>query len=342
MAIVRTMKTPVVVLLTVVLVALLTTTVLPKWRGWVVRAHQQPLSSMPKEEDSASQMVEKQVNGGAMWRSRERQIAAAETITPPPSSKHYEEPLQMEMRGNGDKRRNGAEDDGKMERRQMKDQQRTGNLDEIKRLVEEVLTDKKHEDLVDVQGRIEKLPDSSAYKELQDLLNKIDAQPQGLAKNKVQATGITLQMRDRIDKLMRQGDIEIDSTSRPDIREKSRDLRDKEPLRFGKTNRDTNIGSDTVAIDIATIPQAAKSIMTHTTTTTPVSTTSSHGLDLPFIKKGNVEIRPERLPPPKNSSDIYFSLLTAPVYHNLRFSLQYLTWLQTIDPKQVCANSRHV
>ena len=57
--------------------------------------------------------------------------------------------------------------------------------------------------------------------------------------------------------------------------------------------------------------------------------------DLPSMKRGSVEIRPERLPPPAHSSDIYYSLLTAPVYHNLRFSLQYLTWLQTVDPKQV-------
>ena len=59
---------------------------------------------------------------------------------------------------------------------------------------------------------------------------------------------------------------------------------------------------------------------------------------LPFITRGSVEIRPERLPPPAHSSDIYFSLLTAPKYHNLRFSLQYLTWLQTVDPKQVTIN----
>lgn len=56
---------------------------------------------------------------------------------------------------------------------------------------------------------------------------------------------------------------------------------------------------------------------------------------LPSMKIGLVEIRPERLPPPDQSSDIYISLLTAPKFHNMRFSLQYLTWLQTIDPKQV-------
>ena len=60
--------------------------------------------------------------------------------------------------------------------------------------------------------------------------------------------------------------------------------------------------------------------------------------NLPSMKRGSVEIRPERLPPPADSSDIYYSLLTAPLYHNLRFSLQYLTWLQTIDPKQVSLN----
>ena len=57
--------------------------------------------------------------------------------------------------------------------------------------------------------------------------------------------------------------------------------------------------------------------------------------DLPSMRRGSVEIRPERLPPPVHSSDIYYSLLTAPVYHNQRFSLQYLTWIQTVDPKQV-------
>ena len=71
------------------------------------------------------------------------------------------------------------------------------------------------------------------------------------------------------------------------------------------------------------------------TAPSPVRTTPARRLDLPFITKGSVEIRPERLPTPDNSEDIYFSLLTAPVYHNLRFSLQYLTWLQTINPKQV-------
>ena len=69
------------------------------------------------------------------------------------------------------------------------------------------------------------------------------------------------------------------------------------------------------------------------TTMVPViSTASSVVNSLPFITKGSVDITPERLPPPTNSSDIYFSLLTAPVFHNLRFSPQYLTWLQIVDP----------
>ena len=57
--------------------------------------------------------------------------------------------------------------------------------------------------------------------------------------------------------------------------------------------------------------------------------------DLPFLTRGSVEIRPERLPPPAHSSDVYISLLTAPKFHDTRISLQYLTWLQTVDPKQV-------
>ncbi len=57
--------------------------------------------------------------------------------------------------------------------------------------------------------------------------------------------------------------------------------------------------------------------------------------DLPSMKRGSVEIRPERLPPPTRSSDIYISLLTAAKFHDDRVSLLYLTWLQTFNPKQV-------
>jgi hypothetical protein len=91
---------------------------------------------------------------------------------------------------------------------------------------------------------------------------------------------------------------------------------------------------------IATTP-----VLTTTTvpsTTTPPATTlpptPNPAKDLPSMKRGSVVIRPERLPPPAIGSDIYYSLLTAPLYHNLRFSLQYLTWLQTVDPKQVSRN----
>ena len=68
----------------------------------------------------------------------------------------------------------------------------------------------------------------------------------------------------------------------------------------------------------------------------PPPTTPAVRLDLPFLTRGSVEIRPERIPPPANSADIYYSLLTAPKYHDTRISLQYLTWFQTVDPKQVC------
>ena len=49
----------------------------------------------------------------------------------------------------------------------------------------------------------------------------------------------------------------------------------------------------------------------------------------------HIVIKPERIPTPYNGSDIYISLLTAPVYHESRFALQYVTWLQTVDPKHV-------
>ena len=63
--------------------------------------------------------------------------------------------------------------------------------------------------------------------------------------------------------------------------------------------------------------------------------------DLPFLTRGSVEIRPERLPPPAHSSDVYISLLTTPKFHDTRISLQYLTWLQTVDPKQVRCQYTH-
>ena len=78
-------------------------------------------------------------------------------------------------------------------------------------------------------------------------------------------------------------------------------------------------------------------VVTTTTTSSPPLTTTMNPVikDLPSLTRGSAKITPERLPAPAHSSDIYYSLLTAPVYHNLRFSLQYLTWLQTVDPKQV-------
>ena len=92
----------------------------------------------------------------------------------------------------------------------------------------------------------------------------------------------------------------------------------------------------------ATTPVLTTTMATTTPQPPPLTTVAPttlppapKALDLPSMMRGSVEIRPERIPPPAHSSDIYYSLLTAPVYHNLRFSLQYLTWLQTVDLKQV-------
>ena len=60
--------------------------------------------------------------------------------------------------------------------------------------------------------------------------------------------------------------------------------------------------------------------------------------ELPFLTLSGgfgAKVKPERLPPPANSSDIYISVLTAPIYHDKRFALQYLTWMQTVDLKNV-------
>ena len=61
--------------------------------------------------------------------------------------------------------------------------------------------------------------------------------------------------------------------------------------------------------------------------------------ELPFLilsgGSAGAKVKPERLPPPANDSDIYISVLTAPVYHDKRFAVQYLTWMQTVDLKNV-------
>ena len=60
--------------------------------------------------------------------------------------------------------------------------------------------------------------------------------------------------------------------------------------------------------------------------------------ELPFLTLlggSGAKVKPERLPPLANSSDIYISVLTAPVYHDKRFAVQYLTWLQTVDLRNV-------
>ena len=83
-------------------------------------------------------------------------------------------------------------------------------------------------------------------------------------------------------------------------------------------------------------------LSTASTTPSPInlkfsktSSLSTPVKDLPSMKRGSVEIGPERLPSPAHSSDIYISLLTAAKFHDDRVSLLYLTWLQTFNPKQV-------
>ena len=68
---------------------------------------------------------------------------------------------------------------------------------------------------------------------------------------------------------------------------------------------------------------------------TDTSSNTSFMNKLPSMTRGSVKIRPERIPPPAHSSDIYISLLTATKFHETRISLLYLTWLQTINPIQV-------
>ena len=119
-----------------------------------------------------------------------------------------------------------------------------------------------------------------------------------------------------------------DAMGKPDSREKPTKV--TTPALTTTTIATTASPAPTTTVPLTTTPPA--------TTHSPPKTPPNPVKDLPSMKRGSVEIRPERLPPPADSSDIYYSLLTAPLYHNLRFSLQYLTWLQTVDPKQVSLN----
>ena len=39
---------------------------------------------------------------------------------------------------------------------------------------------------------------------------------------------------------------------------------------------------------------------------------------------------------PQNGSDVFISVLTAPKFHDARLSRLFVSWMQTVEPKQVC------
>ena len=115
----------------------------------------------------------------------------------------------------------------------------------------------------------------------------------------------------------------------------------------GRSTREDDVSKlknvpNTILEKAAIADYKAPVLSTASTTTSPINlkfsktpSLSTPVKDLPSMKRGSVEIRPERLPPPAHSSDIYISLLTAAKFHDDRVSLLYLTWLQTFNPKQV-------
>ena len=79
-----------------------------------------------------------------------------------------------------------------------------------------------------------------------------------------------------------------------------------------------------------------------TPTTTAPPSTSSPTLHVGRTKHGSDEQErrltlAERVELPQDGSDIYISVLTTPGYHDSRLSRQYITWMQTVHPKQVSA-----
>ena len=114
----------------------------------------------------------------------------------------------------------------------------------------------------------------------------------------------------------------------------------------GRSTREDDVSKlkkvpNTILEKVAIADYKAPVLSTASTTTSPINlkfnktSLSTPVKDLPSMKRGSVEIGPERLPPPAHSSDIYISLLTAAKFHDDRVSLLYLTWLQTFNPKQV-------
>ena len=56
---------------------------------------------------------------------------------------------------------------------------------------------------------------------------------------------------------------------------------------------------------------------------------------MPLMASTAVVVRPERVYPAADVSNVFVSILTVPKLHNSRLSYQLMSWIQSFNPKQV-------
>ena len=63
--------------------------------------------------------------------------------------------------------------------------------------------------------------------------------------------------------------------------------------------------------------------------------TTNVTMSLMASDRTTVVVRPERVYPAADVSNVFVSILTVPKLHNSRLSYQLMSWIQSFDPKQV-------
>ena len=102
-------------------------------------------------------------------------------------------------------------------------------------------------------------------------------------------------------------------------------------------------GETNPAVTPVELPVSSSSVPTTAAPTTAAPTTAAPTTAAPTpgrTKHGSEEQErrlglAEKVDLPQDGSDIYISVLTTPGYHDSRLSRQYITWMQTVHPKQV-------
>jgi len=92
----------------------------------------------------------------------------------------------------------------------------------------------------------------------------------------------------------------------------------------------TNVPTERLTSPTTTVPTTPTTVTTAPATPPPVS------LRLP---SGHL-VTPESLSLPESSSDVFVTMKTAGAHGESRLSLAFITWMQTIDPKNVSYNLR--